>query len=384
MRIGLIFDHFDERKGGAEIYLSRLAGELSARGHEYRVYCLDGTSSNPSVAVIPVRTSAHLRGALDRELALRGVAQAREDCCDVIHGVRHLLEADVYQPHGGTYAASREARQRIAREGVAQGLKSWWGSISSRNRFFEEADRAIFECNPRLITVAVSKLVHDDIRARFGAACADLRVLHPGIDTSRFHPGLRQGAGLLFRKRTGIKENAPVGLFVGHDFALKGLQQALESFAKSAPGRKEGHLLIAGRGDVEAFRRVAEQYNLKGRSWFVQDRCEMAELYGAADFLLQPTRYDPCSLSTLEALSSGVPVITTAANGAGELVSQGGGGIVVHDADDVAALAGAVERVMEERDGLSEKARASVGSLDWSLHASSMARIFEEARSRRS
>ena len=47
---------------------------------------------------------------------------------------------------------------------------------------------------------------------------------------------------------------------------------------------------------------------------------EMRNAYFAADFLVHPTFYDPCSLVVLEALACGLPVITTRANGASELL----------------------------------------------------------------
>ena len=44
---------------------------------------------------------------------------------------------------------------------------------------------------------------------------------------------------------------------------------------------------------------------------------------------MQPTYYDPCSLVVLEALACGLPVITTAQNGASELLTDGVDGYVL-------------------------------------------------------
>ena len=53
------------------------------------------------------------------------------------------------------------------------------------------------------------------------------------------------------------------------------------------------------------------------------------DCYFAADYLVHPTFYDPCSLVALEALACGLPVITTRYNGASELLTPPTDGIVI-------------------------------------------------------
>jgi hypothetical protein len=63
----------------------------------------------------------------------------------------------------------------------------------------------------------------------------------------------------------------------------------------------------------------------------------------------QATFYDACSLATLESLASGLPVITTRANGASELITPGIDGIVLDDPGDATALAGALRTLAGDR-----------------------------------
>src|SRR5439155_13157775 len=67
--------------------------------------------------------------------------------------------------------------------------------------------------------------------------------------------------------------------------------------------------------------------------------------FHAADFFVLPTYYDPCSLVVFEALACGLPVITTACNGAGELIAEGREGFVVNAPDARAHLADALDRM---------------------------------------
>jgi UDP-glucose:(heptosyl)LPS alpha-1,3-glucosyltransferase len=59
----------------------------------------------------------------------------------------------------------------------------------------------------------------------------------------------------------------------------------------------------------------------------------------AADACIHPAFYDPCSLATLEALSMGLPVVTTRRNGVSELMTDGREGFVIAEPDDAEALA---------------------------------------------
>ena len=69
--------------------------------------------------------------------------------------------------------------------------------------------------------------------------------------------------------------------------------------------------------------------------------------YAAADALVLPTYYDPCSLSVLEAAASGIPSATTRFNGAGELLTEGVDGFVLDDPADDRQLAQRLQELLE-------------------------------------
>ena len=72
---------------------------------------------------------------------------------------------------------------------------------------------------------------------------------------------------------------------------------------------------------------------------FLDAQSEVEKLYAAADIFALPTIYDPFSNATLEAMASGLPVITTRNNGVAELMQDGEEGFVLEDLTDYAALA---------------------------------------------
>jgi len=80
----------------------------------------------------------------------------------------------------------------------------------------------------------------------------------------------------------------------------------------------------------------------------------------AADVLIHPTFYDTCSLVVLEAWASGLPVITTRFNGAGELMTPGIHGFLIENPNDDEALAMEMRSLLDDslRSNMAEKAYA--------------------------
>ena len=60
----------------------------------------------------------------------------------------------------------------------------------------------------------------------------------------------------------------------------------------------------------------------------------MEQYYGAADLYVHPTFYDSCSLTVLEALATGLPVVTSRFNGASDVIVSDEGGRVIDDPAD--------------------------------------------------
>ena len=158
-------------------------------------------------------------------------------------------------------------------------------------------------------------------------------MLYNGVDLERFHPSRRATEGAALRAELGAGD-APVWLFVGSGFRRKGLDTALRALAGAARRRRA---LGRGQRRPEAVARASPMRSASARACAgsARDR-DVAALYAAADALILPTRYDAFANVCLEAAAAGIPVVTSASNGAAEIL--GDGGIVVRDAEDDAGL----------------------------------------------
>src|SRR5207248_3522502 len=106
-------------------------------------------------------------------------------------------------------------------------------------------------------------------------------------------------------------------------------------------------LIVAGKSKTKPFERLARRLGVADRVRFIGYCPDMRNCYFAADFFVHPTFYDPCSNVVLEAMACGLPVITSAYNGACELLHPPREGYVLDDPHDHRRLAEALARMLD-------------------------------------
>jgi glycosyltransferase involved in cell wall biosynthesis len=153
------------------------------------------------------------------------------------------------------------------------------------------------------------------------------------------------------RRSLGVVDDVPVVLLASRMEAWKGHRALIESIA-SIPC--PWHVWIAGgaqrpheREYEQALRDLASRLGVAARVQFLGERGDVDALMRAADIHCQPnTSPEPFGLAFVEALYAGLPVVTTAAGGALEIVTQECGVLV--PPGDVNALRTALERLIED------------------------------------
>jgi glycosyltransferase involved in cell wall biosynthesis len=206
--------------------------------------------------------------------------------------------------------------------------------------------------------VAVSRKVEQELLAA-GVAAAKLRVVHNGVDLDEFHPGPAA------RGRWQLPDGVPLALFVGGiRTALRNLDTILQALS-AVPGL---HLAVAGDPHRSPYPALAARLGLQDRVHFVGYRQDVADLMRAADFFVYPSRYEACSLVLLEAMSSGLPVLTAVTAGGSELLNDQCGW-VLDDPHDVTTLAAHMHRLASDpalRSAMSAAARTTAEQHSWS------------------
>jgi UDP-glucose:(heptosyl)LPS alpha-1,3-glucosyltransferase len=130
---------------------------------------------------------------------------------------------------------------------------------------------------------------------------------------------------------------------------MKGLGYLIKALAEI---KKENHpplkLLVLGRDRRGPYLRLAKKMGISEGVLFAGSTDEPEKYYGAADLLVHPTFYDACSLTVLEALSSGLPVVTSSYNGASGMIRQQREGFVIQEPRNIDELRGAIKHFFND------------------------------------
>ncbi|MEE9196564.1 MAG: glycosyltransferase family 4 protein, partial [bacterium] len=297
------------------------------------------------------------------------------DRFDVVHSFERTLGQDVYRAGDGCH------REWLAQRARAETpWKNFCIAANPLHRYYLSIERKIFQTTP--IIVANAERGREEIMRHYGVEPERVRVIHTGVDRERFQPDNRERFRALVRKEIGVPPDAPLVLFVGGGFKRKGLAAAIRAVADLDP--KEAWLAVAGRGDVGPYRRLAAERGVAERVAFLGERRDVEALYGAADVFCLPTLYDPCSNACLEALASGLPVVTSAADGASEASVDGDNGMVLRDPLERAEVAQALKRALAlERAAVVEVSDRMLRPYDWDHHRRAMLECYEEVLAKR-
>ncbi len=242
---------------------------------------------------------------------------------------------DLWRAGGGCHAAWLAASNR--RMGLAERIELTLDRASAQNA--------------RLVVVN-SEMAGRSLQEHYGVSQDRIRLVRNGVDLARFRPAPGRG-------RPGP---CPRLLFLGNGWSRKGLSTALAAVARLP----RAQLTVMGSERRPArWKAEAEALGIADRVRFLGPCADPAGALIAHDALLHPTRYDSAANVCLEALACGLPVLTSALDGASEILPERAW--VVADPTDAAAFAEAVERALQ-LGGQGASARAAAEG--WAAHSS--------------
>jgi len=163
-----------------------------------------------------------------------------------------------------------------------------------------------------------------------------VRVVHNGIRLQRFR-NVSPDARRSVRDSLDISEETQVLLLVGRMYPIKGHRTMLSMMPRIVRGCPDVVLLLAGDGpERKGCNTLAAELGLQDHVRFLGQRRDVPALLAACDVVVVPSESEGLSLSGVEALATGRPVVAFDAGGVGEVVDNGETGFVVPDGDAVA------------------------------------------------
>jgi UDP-glucose:(heptosyl)LPS alpha-1,3-glucosyltransferase len=271
--------------------LRRLAQGLSKAGEEVILFASEDWPSDEipwQIRRIPGKSPMVFARSL----------QAQKQDFDCLFSLERVFSCDVYRAGDGVHAAW------VRRKGK---WLHYLPFLNPKHAQILTLERQLFDPAHTGIVIANSHMIRDEILHYYRFPKERIAVIFNGFSAVPTSVENR----LHIRAKYGISPHEAVVLFVGTGWKRKGLRSAIQA-VNALKGRAK--LLVVGRGPS---RRFASPHAI-----FAGPVSDVGPFYAAGDIFLLPTLYDPFSNACLEALSAGLPVITTSANGFSEVLKN--------------------------------------------------------------
>jgi len=348
--------------GGVETATAGLVGELVRRGHRVDLLSPRGQEPVPGVTIrrLPVLPLPSLLRLVSFGIAARAAARAGD--YDIVQSHERMTGADLYRAGEGTHRGYLEAMDRL-------------GKVSPYHRYVINLETRMFQLKGIRHVVAISAGGKAEIERLYGTPPDRVSLVYNGVDLVRFHPDNRARHRSPARAEAGVPMGAFTVVFAGSGFERKGLATAIQGLAALAD--RDSRLLVLGKGDRGPWSELARRLGVSDRVVWLGPRPDIERWYAAADVVALPTRYEPFGNVHLEALASGIPVVTTTRAGGAEAITPWSGAVV--EPDDAPALVTALEWLRGlEPARLTSAARAAAEPFTWERQVADFEQIYRK------
>ena len=245
-------------------------------------------------------------------------------------------------------------------------------------RFFEEGMLA----RARKI-IAVSHFTKWELTNYYKIPAHKIQVIHNGVDIKKFQPAVDKRK---VKVAMGLNPDDLAIVSVGRLYARKGLFTLIESMPDIIKKFPKAKFIISGKGQSDEMHKLnahAERLGVRGNivfTGYTPDR-ELPKLYQAADVFAFSTFYEHHPFAVLEALATGLPVVTTTVGGIPETIDSGKNGYLVEPFNP-RQFSEKILHLLEnpaEAQEMGKKARQTVEQqLDWRIVVKEAMKVYDK------
>ena len=358
MKIALVHKRL-ELRGGTERVLYRTVEGLRDRGHEVHLFCQQFRIPVPSgVRAHRVPGIARPRGARVLSFAYFAPRVVARHNCDVVMSFDRIFTQDIFRSGAGPRKLLLEKLK--SESGI---LRKLWYATSLYHHLVVSIENRQIRKNNRSKIIAVCRQTKKEFIDVYGISEERVRVIHNGVDCVQFDPKRRCTEGRQLRAELKIPPDARVALFVGTGFRRKGLHRLLDLWDRNElPGV---YLVVVGNDRrLASFRK---RWRSEKRVIFAGPQDKVENYYACADVLVLPALQEAFGNVVLEAMASGLPVVTVAGVGALDHASAALCAGILSDPGDPSELKSKILQMLDEGrwPALAQEARQTAEKYTW-------------------
>ena len=335
--------------GGGERHLADLANALDERGHEVHVALVPNSPLIEELSAVPQERicALRLRNALDAKSAVELSRIVRQREIEIVHA--HM--ARDYPLASFAVRGNKRARLVITRHVLFPLNRLHTLTLSNVSR-----------------VIAVSQSVARALQRRNIFPANKITLIPNGINLSRFDAQVRGFRREEFLERLQIAPGSLLIGTIGEINRLKGQEDFLRAAAIVARTHGQVDFVVAGRDTsrtgehLATLKTLVNELNLNRRVHFTGWLEDVAPLLHALAIFVSASHTESFGLAIAEAMASGTPVISTATEGARELIEENRSGLLV-PIGNTEALAASMTTLIEneqERKRLAAQAHQRV------------------------
>ncbi|MEM6366186.1 MAG: glycosyltransferase family 4 protein [Planctomycetota bacterium] len=326
--------------GGAERFVSRMIDALSQSDLTTTLVARswNQTERLPDQTRF-VAANPPFLGRLTRAAGFSIAARRRvsERQFDLVQTNERIPGFDVYRAGDGTHA------EWLRLKAQTQTAAARFGTLINPFHIYTKfIEKRVIEHPSLKAIICNSEMVRDQIQRDFEIEPSKCHVIYNSVDTDHFHPKLSKYRERV-RSEFGIPLFALLLVQVGSGFERKGVATSIKAVATN----QNTHLLVVGKcSRTQRYQKMASDLSCGDRVHFAGVQADVRPFYGAADASILPTIYDPFPNVILEAMSCGLPIISSTTCGCVDIIESGMNGFVC-DYRDTRAFADAIDKVSQ-------------------------------------
>jgi glycosyltransferase involved in cell wall biosynthesis len=355
--------------GGTGAYVYYLSHELQKLGHRVHVVA---RSSEKAEKTVEEGNATYIRCAGNPLRRFIGFARSTSKKLTELNRVSPFDVVHANLPLVPSFAVPEELKAALVCtvhstwKGEAEAIKSeGFGKLNLNEKFMLEFNAFLRSSEKKLMKranalIAVSQYTKKELTEFYNISEEKIHVIYNGVDIQKFKPLSRNKTEL--RRELGLApSDRKMILFVGRLYSRKGLPTLLQAAQVVVKDFRNTQFVISGGGfkqNEEKLRKLATQLGIEDNVSFVgyfPDE-KLPDLYAAADVFVLPALYENFPFAILEAMSTGLPVVSTRVGGIPELIVDKHSGLLIEPYDHE-QLADAIIRLLQDSNFAEELGR---------------------------
>ncbi|MBA3661425.1 MAG: glycosyltransferase family 4 protein [Gammaproteobacteria bacterium] len=309
--------------GGLQRDFLRITQECADRGHDIHVFTMKWEGKRPNYTINEMAP----RGLQNHQQGAHFVKQLKKHFSvnqyDLTIGFNKIPDLDWY------YAADICYQSRITHS------RSFLYRLLPRYRRWQQLENSVFKRGAKTKIMLIAHQQQEEFIRYYQTEPERFFLLPPGIVKNQYDPNQFKAPDQVrksVRAMYDIADHTHLLLMVGSGFKTKGLDRTLKAIA-ALPLKIQSRcrLFVIGTGNPRPFLELAKQLYVDHLIHFLGGRSDVSQFLLSADLLIHPSYHENTGTVLLEAMVSGLPVLTLNSCGYGQYIHEAKAGVVLNN-----------------------------------------------------